>query len=98
MLGPLGFPQTGKSDSVRSCVRAGEAKLREGVSEECSSTLGLRMETFPPASPSPPSSHMGSCVLRWFRAAWSSLVRYLNAVALTCEHLAGFRRGGQMAA
>ena len=41
-------PPTGKSDSVRSCVRAGEAKLCEGVSEGCSSTLGLWTGTFPP--------------------------------------------------
>ena len=38
----LAVPPTRKIDFV-SCLRASEAKLREHVSERCSSTLGLRM-------------------------------------------------------
>ena len=33
MRRPLDVPQNGKSDSFRSCVRAGEAKLRVCVRE-----------------------------------------------------------------
>ena len=43
---------TGKSFRFVACVRAGEAKLREGVrGRGASSTLVPRLATFPPAAP-----------------------------------------------
>ena len=46
---PVGNPPTGISDSVRfvSCVRAGEAKLREGVRGEGSLNAGPPGPKFP---------------------------------------------------
>ena len=38
---PLEAPPAGESDSVRSCVRAGEAKLRERVRASVSLLAGL---------------------------------------------------------
>ena len=66
----LDVPLTGKSASFRSCVRAGEAKLRVCVREIMLLYAGLPiLESFSsssPSSPSPSSSLMGHCVLHGF--------------------------------
>ena len=73
MRRPLDVPQNGKSASFRSCVRAGEAKLRVCVREiicfsvrwPSDSRILLRF-----ASP----SLMEHCVLHWFYHFFSIIV------------------------
>ena len=66
MRRPLDVPQNGKSASFRSCVRAGEAKLRVCVREIMLLYAGLLILEFL-FSPSPPSpSLIEHCFLHGF--------------------------------
>ena len=84
MRRPLDVPQNGKSASFRSCVRAGEAKLRVCVREIMLLYAGRKVLEFFFSPPAPPAL-MGHCLLHGF-------YRFSQFLADVCMGLMHFPR------